>query len=54
MEDEKTYSVREICSNCGKMATVTIPKGTFRNEGLKGKHCDDCGCLIFGGEKNGR
>ena len=50
MEDEKTYGMEIYCANCNKPSTVIIPKETLRKHFLKGKKCEQCGCLISGGK----
>jgi hypothetical protein len=49
--EDETYEVDIECSNCKNEDSYYVPVGTKKEEFLKDKKCDECGCYLLGGDE---
>lgn len=46
-DEETTYEMNYECDNCESEEMYEIPIGIKWNDYIKGKKCENCGCLLF-------
>ena len=47
MENKETYKVDALCTNCGAVKVVKIPKGATAVDYLMSEVCGHCGCTTL-------